>query len=434
MKNDRANDDHVAEARMASADDIGLISRCTKLLFENGQTTHATLDSVQQLAEARGFQVTIFPRLDSLTIRFADGDGSRYEIAAVGTINVDMHKVIAASRVVDYVCEGRLDSKAALATLEKIARFPPVPIALFACMAGAGAAALGVIFGSVHLLNLFLIAASAGAGACLRRWLAGISSNPFIQPLCAAFLAGAVGAFAVHFDISSDLRLVAVCPCMVLVPGPHVLNGALDLARGRIALGVSRIVYASLILLMISIGLLLGLSLGNVTLPVSAPASSVPFGYDLIAAGVAVAAYGTFFAMPWRMLPIPIIVGMIAHAARWAMISTSLAGVVTGAFIACLIVGFIITPIVDRLRLPFGALAFASVVSLIPGVFIFRMAGGLVEIIKLGDKAPLDLIINMLADGTNSALITLAISFGLILPKLCIEHFYPKSAVTVASA
>jgi uncharacterized membrane protein YjjP (DUF1212 family) len=434
MKNDSCNDDHVAKARVASADDIGLISRCAKLLFDNGQTTNATLDSVRRLADAGGFQATVFPRLDSLTIRIVDGSGSRYEIAAVGPVNVDMHKVVAVGRVVDEVCERRLDPKAALATLERIARFTPVPVAVFAFMAGAGAAALGVIFGSAHLITLLSIAASASAGACLRRWLAAISPNPFVQPLCAALLAGVVGAFAVRFGLSSELRLVAVCPCMVLVPGPHVLNGALDLARGRIALGISRIVYASLILLMISIGLLIGLSFGNVTLPVSAPSAPVPLAYDLVAAGVAVAAYGTFFAMPWRMLPIPIIVGMLAHAARWAMISASIVGVVGGAFVACLIVGTIITPIVDRLRLPFGALAFASVVSLIPGVFIFRMAGGLVELINLGDKAPLDLIINTVADGTNAALITLAISFGLIFPKLCIEHFYPKSAVTAASA
>jgi uncharacterized membrane protein YjjB (DUF3815 family) len=124
------------------------------------------------------------------------------------------------------------------------------------------------------------------------------------------------------------------------------------------------------------------------------------------------------------MLPIPIAVGMLAHAARWAAISTSLAGVVGGAFIACLIVGTIITPIVDRLRLPFGALAFASVVSLIPGVFLFRMAGGFVELIKLGENAPVALVTNTIVDGATATLIVLAIAFGLILPKLCIEHFY----------
>ena len=52
------------------------------------------------------------------------------------------------------------------------------------------------------------------------------------------------------------------------------------------------------------------------------------------------------------MLPIPILIGMLAHASRWAIISVAGASVETGALVACLGVGTIITPIADRLRLP----------------------------------------------------------------------------------
>src|SRR5207237_2086209 len=188
--------------------------------------------------------------------------------------------------VIDKVCAGRMDVEAARSALEAVTRFPPISVARFALLGAAGAAALGVIFGAAHLASLVLIALSAGAGACLRRWLAGMSLNPFVQPFCAALLAGAVGAIAVRLQLSSVLRLVAVCPCMVLVPGPHLLNGTIDLARARIALGASRIGYASLITLMICTGLLVGLSLGGVTMPVSGPSQPVPLGYDVFAAGV----------------------------------------------------------------------------------------------------------------------------------------------------
>jgi uncharacterized membrane protein YjjP (DUF1212 family) len=413
---------------VASAEELALISLSAKLLFENGESTEKTVSALEQLADALGFRATVFPRWGDLTIHIVDGSDSRYEVIAAAPVGMDMRKVAATIGVIDDVCGRRLNADAARSALEAAARFPPVWTARFALLAAAGAAALGVIFGAVHLLSALLIAISAGAGASLRRWLSRISRNLFVQPLCAALLAGAIGAIAVRLQLSSALRLVAVCPCMILVPGPHLLNGTIDLARARIALGASRIAYAGVIILMICAGLLMGLSLGGVSLPASVPSSPVPLGYDVIAAGIAVAAYGTFFAMPWRMLPIPAAIGMLAHASRWGMISLAGASVQTGALAACLVVGIIITPIADRLRLPFAALAFASVVSLIPGVYLFRMAGGFVDLVRLGEKAPVDLLLNTIADGTTAMLIILAMAFGLILPKMCIEHFCPGLA------
>ncbi len=416
------------QAPVASAEELALISLSAKLLFENGQSTENVVSALEQLADALGFRAIVFPRWGELTILINDGSGSRHEILAAAPVGVDMHKVTATIGVIDDVCNGHLDAEAARSALEAVARFPPVSVTRFALLAAAGAAALGVIFGATHPFSLPLIALSAGVGACLRRWLAAISHNPFVQPLCAASLAGAIGAIAVRLQFSSALRLIAVCPCMILVPGPHLLNGTIDLARVRIALGSSRIAYAGVIILMICTGLLIGLSFGSVSLPVSVPSYPVALGYDVIAAGVAVAAYGTFFAMPWRMLPIPVAIGMLAHASRWGMISLAGASVETGAFVACLVVGILITPIADRLRLPFAAFAFASVVSLIPGVYLFRMAGGLVDLLTLGGKASVDVLLNTIADGTTAMLIILAMALGLILPKMCIEHFYPGLA------
>jgi uncharacterized membrane protein YjjB (DUF3815 family) len=146
----------------------------------------------------------------------------------------------------------------------------------------------------------------------------------------------------------------------------------------------------------------------------------------VIAAGVAVAAYSTFFAMPWRMVPIPVVIGMLAHAARWATISVAGAGVETGALVACLVVGTIVSPIADRLRLPFAAFAFASVVSLLPGVFLFRMAGGFVGLTARAGSASPELLVQTIADGTTAFLIILAMTFGLIVPRMCIK---PSSGV-----
>src|SRR5262249_46321285 len=237
---------------------------------------------------------------------------------------------------------------AAAKTIGEISQSPPAPTWLFALAAAVGAVALAVIFGVGHLPAAILIFVSAGAGAILRRALGQLSTNLFLQPFCAALLAGVIGAVAVHYDLSSSLRLVAVCPCMVLVPGPHFLNGALDLINGRIALGAARLIYAGLIVVAISVGLLLGLKLLGVSLPADPadPAGrAVPLWQDVIAAGVAVAAYSVFFSTPLQMLPWPVAVGMFAHALRWVAITQFGFGVAAGALVACVAVALILTPV-----------------------------------------------------------------------------------------
>jgi hypothetical protein len=76
------------------------------------------------------------------------------------------------------------------------------------------------------------------------------------------------------------------------------LNGAIDLARTRIPLGMARLAYAGLIVLMICTALLAGLSVGSMTIPTTGSPTPIPLFADVIAAGLAVACFGAFFSMP----------------------------------------------------------------------------------------------------------------------------------------
>ena len=57
---------------------------------------------------------------------------------------------------------------------------------------------MAVIFGVQHIWAAILIFVSAGAGAVMRRALNRLSANLFLQPFCAAVLAGVIGALAVR--------------------------------------------------------------------------------------------------------------------------------------------------------------------------------------------------------------------------------------------
>ena len=154
-----------------------------------------------------------------------DGDAKIVSIRAADPTGVDMDRVASAMRAADDFDAGRLAPSAVRAAVGLSSQRPPEPTWLFASAAAAGAAALAVLFGVRHLAAVGLIVVSAAIGAVLRRVIGHYSTNALLQPLCAALLAGIIGALAVRYQLSSSLRLVAVCPCMILVPGPHVLNG-----------------------------------------------------------------------------------------------------------------------------------------------------------------------------------------------------------------
>jgi uncharacterized membrane protein YjjP (DUF1212 family) len=169
-------------------------------------------------------------------------------LVAADPSGMHIGRVASLGRLIEHVTASRLAPARAQQEVGAISQAPPWPTWLFALAAAAGALSLAMIFGLDHVDSGALIFTSAGIGGVVRRRLAKYGANLYLQPFAAALIAGIAGALAVRWNLSSPLRLVALCPCLVLVPGPHLLNGALDLLRGRIHLGLSRMLYAGVVL------------------------------------------------------------------------------------------------------------------------------------------------------------------------------------------
>ena len=124
--------------------------------------------------------------------------------------------------------------------------------------------------------------------------------------------------------------------------------------------------------------------------------------------------------MPLNQLPLAVIVGALAQALRWAALTAGF-GVGAASLVASLAVGITLIPAARQQRIPFAAAGFVSIVSMIPGSYLFTMASGLLQIAR-GENTALEPISIALANGTNATLIILAISLGLVIPKLGLDY------------
>src|SRR4051812_49099147 len=146
--------------------DRALLMKVAVVLFANGQTSEGIRIALARLGHVLGREVLVSAAWGMLTVKVGTARAPEQSFTVPSA--VDIGRVVVAERIVDDFCGARLASREALAALDAIDGRPPVSLVRFAVMAGAGAAALGVIFGAANLLTLCWIAVVAGAGACLR--------------------------------------------------------------------------------------------------------------------------------------------------------------------------------------------------------------------------------------------------------------------------
>jgi uncharacterized membrane protein YjjB (DUF3815 family) len=265
--------------------------------------------------------------------------------------------------------------------------------------------------------GLAVAGVASSLGLLVRQELGRRHCSLLTLPLSAAFIGALLGGFTICQGWTRSPELVVVVPALMLVPGPHLINGLFDLIDNQVPMSLSRLRLAMAILLASALGIVLGVEL---TIPdydfseLSSSAGRLNLISDMALAGIATCGFAVFFNVPWQHLGFAAAGGMAGHGVRLLALE---AGVrpEAAAFLGGLTVGAISGWMARRRQSPVAVTAFAGAVTMIPGLSLYRALSSARQLALLNDGTHTALLIATLGHAFQACLVVGGLGLGLII-------------------
>lgn len=265
----------------------------------------------------------------------------------------------------------------------------------------------------------FYTAVCAIAGFWLRRQLHRFDFNPYISIFAAAFAASCLAFLTHRLPTATPWHPMLAC-ALFIVPGVPLINAVDDLLENYIVSGMTRAANALLMVGSMSFGIALAIKLCGVA--DFTALSLEPRGLYLssaAAAAIASAGFSTVFNTPRRLLWIVALGGALSVCTRNVLIFEL--GVEPGiaSFTGAMAVSLVALKAVHWFHTPNHVLTIPSVIPLVPGVLLYRMLFGVININDLDPTAALA----ALQSGVNACLILLGIALGVAIPNSIAQKY-----------
>src|SRR4029079_3878629 len=120
-------------------------------------------------------------------------------------------------------------------------------------------------------------------------------------PFAAGFIGAVLGGLAIRLNWTRTPELVLIVPSLMLIPGPHLINGLLDLVDNYVPMSIARLGLATSILIATAIGIALGIQLTLQEFPLAqnVDADHLNVFLDMFLAGLVTIGFAVFYNTTW---------------------------------------------------------------------------------------------------------------------------------------
>jgi uncharacterized membrane protein YjjP (DUF1212 family) len=392
-----------------------LLLQAGRLLLEYNESTgaiHRALSATATALTDEACQIAVSYHGVSVAL----GEES-LSLEPVRELHYDMALQARVHQILDRLRRREIDASAALAGLAGVeADTPRHSRGLVAVSLGASAAGLAGLLGADRVTAAVAGVATA-LGLLARQELGRRRFNFLALPFTAALIGAALGGPAIRLGWARSPELVLIVPALMLVPGPHLINGLLDLIDNYLPMSLSRLGLAMGILLASALGIVVGVEL---TLPgLDLPESGVDLDHlnvvsDVLLAGVVTCGFAMFYNTAWRHLWMAMAGGMAGHGLRFLAtelgcrpeVATFLGGITVGALAAWM----------GRVsRTPVAVIAFAGAVTMLPGLNLYRALAGALRLARLAEPAGATIAPTTFGNAFLACAVLSALALGLIV-------------------
>lgn len=401
-------------ARLAvDSPELRFIQRAARLLLCYNMRSKSLRSRLLEIGDALWIPLQVHIGYRTVTVHTPDGVQVHAQTPEF-RINIAVSAVV--NRTIDKVCAGRISLTEAIGILDNVEKTAERHSRwTLSLMFGLAACALAWLQ-SADIGAMIVIALSSAAGMFARQFMHRFDPVLFALPFVAALIGSLAGGIVIRAGWTQTPGICLIVPALMLVPGPHLINGLYDMIENNMQTGIPRFGLAAGILVAAALGIFLGgwIMLGLTTVPPWQGARiPIPLWLDVFLAGVAACGFGAFYNAPWRVLWTSIVCGMVGHGIRYICLVGGMELAVS-TFFACMAIGFMANRWVSSMRIPFAAVAFAGAVPMMPGVLMFRSIGGAMDISAAGNLAPLPLIADTLANFFKASFVVGAMGMGLL--------------------